>query len=321
MSIVSTGKTVIPEIIHILKPLHYSSFKRIIFLKLEVYWKIGQVIHAQFSPQNDSIFFKKVGDETSQYFKHNYSSKIFKEMLQFYHAYPNYELVHPELSWSHYRILIRIKNTVARHFYTKEAGLYHWTSATLNRQIKAFHFERFHQKSENDNPHLIPQFILKDLYILEFLKVANEHHFLEKELEDTLIEKLQYFLMELGDGYAFVARQKRVVTLTGKQFFIDLVFYHFLHKRFVLIELKVGELSHRDIGQLDLYVRLFDEKWKGKDDHPTIGIILCKDLDPTVVRYSVLKESNQLFAAKYRLHLTDNEVDDSVQKALNNIQW
>ena len=136
-----------------------------------------------------------------------------------------------------------------------------------------------------------------------------------------MVEKLQSFLMELGEGFAFVARQKRIVTVTGKQFFIDLVFYHFTMKRFILIELKVGELSHRDIGQLDMYVRLFDEKWKGKEDHPTIGIVLCRENDPTIIRYSVLQQSNQLFAAKYQLDLPTKGLEDRVQQALNRIKW
>jgi predicted nuclease of restriction endonuclease-like (RecB) superfamily len=153
---------------------------------------------------------------------------------------------------------------------------------------------------------LQPDEVLKDPYVLEFLQLKDNNRYLESELEAALIDKLNAFLLELGKGFAFVARQKRISTET-KHFYIDLVFYNYLLKCFVLIDLKVNELSHQDIGQMDMYVRLYEDKYKIPDNNPTIGLILCTHKDKTVVKYSVLNENKQLFASKYMLHLPTEE--------------
>jgi hypothetical protein len=150
--------------------------------------------------------------------------------------------------------------------------------------------------------------------VLEFLQLKENHRYLETELEQALIDKMNGFLLELGRGFAFVARQKRIST-ESKHFYIDLVFYNYLLKCFVLIDLKTGELTHQDIGQMDMYVRIYEDQYKSVDDNPTIGIILCTKKDKTVVKYSVLNESKQLFAAKYQLYLpTEKELIEEVEK-------
>lgn len=166
-----------------------------------------------------------------------------------------------------------------------------------------------------------PEKRIKDPFVLEFLDLEPDRTFLEQELEVALLDKLQQFLMELGKGFAFVARQKRINTATGKNFFIDLVFYHFILKCFILIDLKAGELNHGDIGQMDMYVRLYEDKWRQPDDNPTLGLILCSEKDQTIVKYSLLQESAQLFASRYQLHLpTEAELTNLIAKDLEQIE-
>ena len=152
----------------------------------------------------------------------------------------------------------------------------------------------------------VPQDFIKDPYVLEFLGLKDNPGFRESDLEQAIIGKLQAFMLELGKGFAFVARQQRISTET-RDFFVDLVFYNYILKCFVLVDLKAGELNHQDIGQMDMYVRLFEDTVKGGDDNPTVGLILCTDKDETVVKYSVLKENKQLFASKYKLYLPSAE--------------
>lgn len=192
-----------------------------------------------------------------------------------------------------------------------EAADQNWSTRALERQINSLYYERLimskdkapvrEEMQEKTAPLApSPEDFIKDPYVLEFLGLPDVHQFRESELEQAIVDKLQTFMLELGRGFAFVARQKRISTET-KDFFIDLVFYNYILKCFVLIDLKTGELTHQDIGQMDMYVRLYEDKLKGPDDNPTIGIILCTEKDATVVRYSVLKESKRLFASKYML--------------------
>ena len=224
-----------------------------------------------------------------------------------------------ELSWTHYRLLIRVENETARNYYMNEAVEQNWSTRNLERQINSLYFERLlssknkksliaktKNESNKDKPTILD--FVKDPYVLEFLKINPEVTFYEKELETELLNKLQLFLLELGKGFSFVARQKRV-SADDDSFYIDLVFYNYVLKCFVLIDLKVGKLTHQDIGQMDLYVRYYEDQIKQKKDNPTIGIILCTEKNETVVKYSVLKESKQLFASKYKLYLpTEKEL-------------
>ncbi len=236
-------------------------------------------------------------------------------------SHPLYNIISPILTWSHYKILITVKNPKAREFYMNEAAENGWSTRALERQIRSLYYERLlasqdkkpvieemKQKTKN----LQPQELLKDPYILEFLQLKDNSSFRESDLEQALIDKINEFLLELGKGFAFVARQKHIKTET-KDFYIDLVFYNYLLKCFVLIDLKTGELTHQDIGQMDMYVRLYEDKYKAPDDNPTIGIILATYKDETIVKYSVLNESKQIFASKYKLYLPS---EDELRKEL-----
>ncbi len=227
---------------------------------------------------------------------------------------PNFLL--PELSWTHYRLLLRVENPTARDWYMREAAEAGWSSRALERQISSHYYERLlasrdrkavqaEARTISSETSLRPADTLKDPYVFEFLGLPSQT-FLEKDLEKALLDNLQQFLLELGRGFSFVGRQYRVSTETV-DFFIDLVFYHFRLKCFVLLDLKIGPLTHQAIGQMDMYVRLFDDRIRQENDNPTIGLILCSQKDKTIVHYSILHGSEQLFASEYRLYLPSEE--------------
>ena len=217
-----------------------------------------------------------------------------------------------ELSWTHYRLIMRVENPAARAFYIREAAEQNWSTRQLERNIRTLDFERRLSAPEKRaavpaaSDKVLPGDFIKDPYILEFLGLPEPWEGHENLLETEIIERLQQFLLELGKGFSFVGRQFRISSETS-HFYIDLVFYNYLLKCFVLIDLKTSPLTHQDIGQMDMYVRMFDDLKRGEGDNPTLGIILCADKDDTIVHYSVMKESQQLFASKYRLILPSEE--------------
>jgi len=220
-----------------------------------------------------------------------------------------------ELSWTHYRLLLKVEEEAARNFYMLECVENDWSTRELERQINSLLYERLVLSKGNKKikdlakkGHIVrkPEDIIKDPYVLEFLGLEKNKPYLEKQLEDLLIEKLKDFLLELGKGFSFVERQKRI-SLDGDHYYIDLVFYNYILKCFVLIDLKIGKLTHQDIGQMDFYVRYFEEEIKQKGDNPTIGLILCSDRNEAMVRYTLLKNSKHVFASKYKLYLPSEE--------------
>jgi predicted nuclease of restriction endonuclease-like (RecB) superfamily len=222
----------------------------------------------------------------------------------------------PQLSWSHYRALIRIKKEDARLFYEQEAAECSWDKRTLERHISTQYYERMLKSQQPKDMlrsgHEIATTTtraidsLKDPYVLEFLDLPDVPLLHEKELEAAIITQLQDFMMELGKGFAFVARQKRM-RFEDTDLYVDLVFYNCILKCYLLIDLKIGELTHRDVGQMDSYVRMFDDLYTAKDDNPTIGLILCTDKNDAVAKYSVISERKQIFASKYMLYLPTEE--------------
>lgn len=226
------------------------------------------------------------------------------------------EAFSPQLSWSHYRALMRVKDTDARNFYEREAIAGRWDKRTLERQIQSFYYERILKSrkkekmlSEGRNLQVSPTSAadeLKNPYVLEFLGLPDAAAFHESDLERAIITHLQRFLLELGNGFAFVARQKHI-RIEEQDRYIDLIFYHCRLKFYLLIDLKVGELTHADVGQMDGYVRMYDGLFAVPDDNPTIGLILCTEKNETVARYSVLNDRKQIFASKYMLYLPTEE--------------
>lgn len=221
----------------------------------------------------------------------------------------------PNLSWTHYRALTKVEHPAERRFYEIEAEKAGWSVSVLERQIHSLLFARLLKSRDKDGVLALaeqgqtiskPIDVIKQPYVLDFLDLPDQPRLHESDLETAIIENLQPFLLELGKGFAFVARQYRVAT-ESQNYFIDLVFYNFLLKCFVLIDLKIGRLEHQDIGQMDMYLHMFDELTRGEGDDPTVGLILCAERDEVVVRYSILHESQQMFASKYMLYLPTEE--------------
>jgi predicted nuclease of restriction endonuclease-like (RecB) superfamily len=238
-------------------------------------------------------------------------------------------VLNPDLSWTHYRLLTKVESEHARGFYEIEAVRNHWSYRELERQIDSLLFERLARS--RDKKGLIrlarkgqeiqgPQDVFKDPVVLEFVGLPESHRLVESELEEALITNLQAFLLELGKGFAFVARQKRI-TLEGDHFYIDLVFYHVILKCYVLIDVKSTKLTHGDVGQMQLYVNYFDDTQRTSGDNPTLGLILCVDKNDLMVRYTLGKANRQIFASRYKLHLpSEKELAAEIRRELQHVR-
>ncbi|HDH13477.1 MAG TPA: DUF1016 family protein [Nitrospirae bacterium] len=232
-------------------------------------------------------------------------------------------VVRLELSWTHYRLLLKVERPDIRKFYLDECMSAHWSTRQLERQINSLYYERLLSSRDKKSvraeikklePGPAPNDIIKDPYVLEFLGMKENKGYLETTLEQGLMDKLHDFLLELGKGFSFVARQKRI-TIDGDHFYIDLVFYNYILKCFVLIDLKVGKLTHQDIGQMDFYVRYFEREIKQPEDNPTIGLILCAEKNEAMAKYTLLENNKTLFASKYKLYLpTEKELKEELER-------
>jgi predicted nuclease of restriction endonuclease-like (RecB) superfamily len=238
-----------------------------------------------------------------------------QNMRQFYLTSPIRYTLRSELSWTHYRLLMRVENDNAREFYMNEAVNAQWSTRQLERQINTFFYERLLSSQNKDavsaeinklEPAKTPEDIIRDPYVLEFLGLNPNDDFYESDLEQALITHLQKFLLELGRGFSFVARQKRI-TFDGRHFRIDLVFYNYILKCFVLIDLKIGDLTHQDLGQMQMYVHYYERELMNEGDNPPIGIVLCADKSDAVVKYTLPENETQVFASKYKLYLPSEE--------------
>jgi len=266
---------------------------------LRTYWSIGQLLCEEEQPDAEAL--EQLAQQLLPEWGTTYRAGQLQAMQDFYQAFPDWGSVSLELTWSHYRLLLPL-SFEQRQFYFQETMTNQWSTRQLRRQIQTHFYERTQLTHSSDK-----RDIIRDTYILEFLDLDQHPAYREQDLEEALLDRIQDFLLELGKGFSFVARQKRIVTESGKQFYIDLVLYNYHIRCFVLLELKIGELNPRDIGQMDTYVRLFDQKWRSDHDCPTLGIILCSAKDQTVVRYSMLHKHPQLFAAVYQLHLPQDQ--------------
>ena len=285
------------------------------------YWNIGKIIiedelNGNYRADYGKGILKELSKKLTKEFGKGFDERNLRKMKQFYTLFQIRDSLSTELSWTHYRYLLKVENEASRTWYLNEAVKENWSTRALERQINSFYYERLLsskdklsviQESEENTEKLKPQDILKDPYVLEFLNFKNRPSFTENELESALIEQLQEFLLELGSGFSFVARQKHF-DLDGEHFYIDLVFYNYILKCFVLIDLKIGKLTHQDVGQMDTYIRIFEDKMKSEGDNPTIGLILCSDKNEAVAKYSILSEGKQLFASKYKLYLPSEEL-------------
>ena len=291
------------------------------------YWQIGRLIveheqqghsRAEYGKQQ----LQQLSQQLTERLGKGFDVGNLRNMRQFYLTFPIQDALRSELSWTHYRVLMRLDNPAARDWYSHEAITQSWSARALERQISTLYYERL--LASQDKAAVMQEAqakttplqetvkdYLRDPYILDFLNLQDQSY-QESELEQAIIGNLQQFLLELGKGFAFVERQQRI-RFDDEDFYIDLVFYNFKLKCFLLIDLKLGKLKHQDIGQMDTYVRLYDEQRKGADDNPTIGLVLCSEKSEAIVKYSILADQKQLFAAKYLSYLPS---EDELKRAL-----
>lgn len=226
-------------------------------------------------------------------------------MIQLFRCFPVWEQLRQQLSWSHYASLLNVDDAQIRTFYESECVKHHWTVQELRRQINSSYYERVRQDTDVI---VYPSKWIKDNYVLEFAgKQLGTKKLKEHALESALINDIRSFLLELGEGFAFVGQQKRLVLESGKSLVIDMIFYHYLLHCFIIVDLKIGTLSYRDIGQMDTYVRVFDHLFRSERHMPTIGLILCSNKEESIAQYSMLHQSNRLFASTYQLQLPSSE--------------
>lgn len=292
---------------------------------IATYWNIGRrIVEEEQQGEIRALYGSKLISELAQrlssIYGNNYNKRNLQHYRKFYLLFPDfekvYEFVH-NLTWTHIRRLLSVTNDVARQWYLANASKDMWSTTTLDRNISSQYYER-RLAAQRENSDAVqtkavapfndkdPLEYIKNPMVAEFMGFKRNEKYSESQLEQALIDNLEKFIMELGRGFAFVERQQHITTELS-DYFVDLVFYNFKMKRFVIFELKTHQMTHQDIGQLDMYVRMYDDIIKGKDDNPTIGILLCTDTDKTVARYSVLNGSEQLFATKYMTYLPTEE--------------
>ena len=270
---------------------------------------------------------KKLSKDLNAQYGRGYTKTNLYNFYSFYKMYP--EIFHSEsgksnvkLSWTHYRVLLQVKDEIAREWYENEALRETWSVKTLQRNISSQYYYRILKTQDKTAVEAEMLEFIKNPIIAEFLGMREDTSYLESDLEQCIIGNLQKFLMELGKGYAFVARQQHIHT-EKEDYYIDLVFYNYILKCFVLIDLKTTKITHQDVGQMDMYIRMYDDLKRGEGDNPTLGIVLCADTDEDIAKYSILHGNEQLFASKYKLYLPTEEelrAEIETQKEMFSIQ-
>lgn len=308
------------SIAQILTEARATAYRAVNSAMVQAYWHIGRLIveeEQQGKPRAEygAGLITALSKRLTADFGKGFTENNLWYMRQFHQTFPILHALRGELTWTHYRLLLKVEKPEAREFYLDESVRSNWSTRELERQISSLYYERLLLSRGRQTVldataqrHLAraAQDLIKDPYVLEFLGVRENDLVQERQLEQSLMDKLQEFLLELGTGFAFVARQRRI-TIEDDHFYIDLVFYNYLLRCFVLIDLKLGKLTHADIGQMDFYVRYFEQEVKQDLDNPTIGLILCSDRSDAMVRYTLLADSQQIFASRYRLHLPTEE--------------
>jgi predicted nuclease of restriction endonuclease-like (RecB) superfamily len=322
------------QIKDILQAARQRSYRAVNLAMIEAYWQVGRQIveHEQAGEQRAAYgqrILSALAQKLSAEFGKGFTHSNLRNFRQFYQTFSYEEICHAlrsKLTWTHYRQLMRIENSKARAWYLNEAASQGWNVRALERQVSTLFYERLlssQDKSalQHEAAALIAQHtptdardFIRDPYVLEFIGAQPNATLYENELESGLIAQLQTFLLELGKGFAFVARQKQL-RVEGDDFFVDLVFYNYLLKCFLLVDLKVGKLAHQDVGQMDMYVRVFEEQYRGEGDNPTLGLILCSERNEAVAKYSLLADSQHLFASRYRAVIpTEAELQAELQR-------
>ena len=313
----------INEVKEILKNARQKAYTAVNSAMVEAYWKIGRrIVEEEQSGRERAEYGKEIlqnlSKELTEEFGKGYSYRTLREIRQFYLMFSDFEkwrTVSAKLTWSHFQKVLRISDKKARIFYLTEAAENMWSVRTLDRNISTLYYNRIvasidkkivENEMKDKTKKLQAEEFIKNPVVLEFLDLPTNMSYTESQLEKALTDDIQKFMMELGKGFAFVERQQHIRT-ENSDFYIDLVFYNYILKCFVIVELKTGKLTHQDIGQLDMYVRMYDDLKKQENDNPTIGLLLCTDTDRTIIKYSVLNDNKNLFASKYINYLPSEE--------------
>lgn len=313
----------INEIKTILKNARQKAYTAVNSAMVEAYWKIGRrIVEEEQNGKERAEYGKEILQNLSKVlteeFGKGYSYRTLREIRQFYLMFSDFEkwrTVSAKLTWSHFQKVLRVSDEKARIFYLTEAAENMWSVRTLDRNISTLYYNRIvasidkktvENEMKEKTKKLQAKEFIKNPVVLEFLDLPTNMSYTENELEKALTDDIQKFMMELGKGFAFVERQQHIRT-ENSDFYIDLVFYNYILKCFVIVELKTGKLTHQDIGQLDMYVRMYDDLKKQENDNSTIGLLLCTDTDSTVIKYSVLNDNKNLFASKYVNYLPSEE--------------
>ena len=313
----------INEIKKILKNARQKAYTAVNSAMVEAYWEIGRrIVEEEQNGKERAEYGKEIlqnlSKELTEEFGKGYSYRTLREIRQFYLMFSDFEkwrTVSAKLTWSHFQKVLRVSDEKARIFYLTEAAENMWSVRTLDRNISTLYYDRIvasidkktvEDEMKDKTKKLQAKEFIKNPVVLEFLDLPTNMSYTENELEKALTDDIQKFMMELGKGFAFVERQQHIRT-ENSDFYIDLVFYNYILKCFVIVELKTEKLTHQDIGQLDMYVRMYDDLKKQENDNPTIGLLLCTETDRTIIKYSVLNDSKNLFASKYINYLPSEE--------------
>ncbi|ERK67058.1 hypothetical protein HMPREF1984_01362 [Leptotrichia sp. oral taxon 215 str. W9775] len=313
----------INEVKEILKNARQKAYTAINSAMVEAYWEIGRRIveeeqRGKERAEYGKEIIKNLSKELTEEFGKGFGERNIRNIRQFYVLFSDYEKwksLISKLTWTHIQKVLRVSNEKARIFYLTEAAENMWSVRTLDRNISTLYYDRIvasidkkivENEMKEKTKKLQAKEFIKNPVVLEFLDLPTNMSYTENELEKALTDDIQKFMMELGKGFAFVERQQHIRT-ENSDFYIDLVFYNYILKCFVIVELKTGKLTHQDIGQLDMYVRMYDDLKKQKNDNPTIGLLLCTDTDRTIIKYSVLNDNKNLFASKYINYLPSEE--------------
>ncbi len=316
------------QVREVLAAARANAYHAVNFAMVRAYWEIGRMIVEEVGEDGRDKYGKRLLAELSRRltddFGAGFEERNLRYMRQFFKSFPIRNALRSELSWTHYRVLTTVKDPEARMWYMEECVSSNWSTRQLKRQIDTMFRERLLATKEENRPSVAaevfkreppkrPEDIIRDPYVLEFLGMRQSDSFYESELESALIEHLQEFLLEMGRGFSFVARQKRI-SFDGQHFYIDLVFYNYLLRCWVLIDLKTGTLTHQDLGQMQMYVNYYTREMMNEYDNKPIGILLCADKSDSVVRYTLPEDNDQVFAAKYLTQLPSVE---ELQQELN----
>ena len=318
----------------ILDKARSKSFKSVNTIMVQAYWHIGKaIVEGEQGGRQRAGYGTALIEDLSRRLTVEYGQRFNKTnlwyMRQFYITFQNLHALRGELSWTHYRLLLKIDKPKAREFYINETINSNWSTRELERQICSLLFERLALSRDKkgvmelaSKGHEIrkPEDLLKDPYVLEFLGLEKHEKHLEKDIEQALIDKLQQFLLELGKGFSFVSRQQRI-TLDGDHFYIDIVFYNRLTRCFVLIDLKVGKLTHQDIGQMQMYVNYYTRTQMAEGENEPIGILLCAEKNKAVVKFTLPEGQKQIYISKYIHYLpTEEELRAEIMREKEQIE-